>query len=72
MRRTVGRGVMAPGFGSVATLLVLGVLAPALEAQSASDIVDRMLGEYARRAESVNDYTLVQEVMGFETGSYVE
>ena len=56
----------------LASTLGLAILAPALSAQSAADIVERMLDEYARRAEGVDDYTLVQEVMGFETVSYFE
>lgn len=39
-------------------------------AQSASEIIDRMLGHYEVRAEGIDDYTLVQSVMGFETVSY--
>jgi hypothetical protein len=54
------------------SVVVLAALTPAAGAQSASEIVDRMLDEYARRAEGVEDYTLVQEVMGFETVSYYE
>jgi len=56
----------------LAALVLPGLLlaAPPASAQSASDIVDRMLAEYARRAEGVDDYTLVQEVMGFETVAY--
>ena len=55
-----------------AAVVMLGALVPGAGAQSASDIVERMLAEYARRAEGVDDYTLVQQVMGFETVSYFE
>ena len=56
-------------FGTVARLAVAIPTAP-LSAQSASDIVERMLSEYARRAEGVENYTLIQDAMGFETISY--
>lgn len=42
------------------------------EAQSASDIVERMLSEYARRVADVDNYSLIQQTMGFETVSYFE
>lgn len=41
-------------------------------AQSAADIVERMLSEYASRVADVDNYTLVQQTMGFETISYFE
>jgi hypothetical protein len=55
--------------GLALTALLVG--APA-QAQSAAEIVDRMLAEYERRAENVDNYTIVQDVMGFETVSYFE
>jgi hypothetical protein len=55
-------------YAAVSGLLVA---APA-HAQSAAEIVDRMLAEYERRAENVDNYTVVQDVMGFETVSYFE
>jgi hypothetical protein len=54
-------------------LLAVGTLivtAAPLSAQSAADVVDSMMSEYARRAENVDNYTLVQDAMGFETVSY--
>lgn len=48
------------------------VLATSVGAQSAADVIDRMLAEHERRAANVDDYTLVQEVMGFQTLSYFE
>lgn len=39
-------------------------------AQSASEIIDRMMSEYAQRAEGIDDYTVVQETMGMTTTSH--
>jgi len=41
-------------------------------AQSASDVVDAMLAAYESRIEGVQNYTLVQAVMGFEAVTYYE
>lgn len=58
---------------SSAVLVALAASLPAHgTAQSASDIVERMLSEYARRVADVDNYTLVQQTMGFETVSYFE
>lgn len=51
-----------------ATILVVAAVPAA--AQSASEIIDRMLTGYEARTEGVDDYTLVQDVMGVETASY--
>ena len=72
MQMTVTSPIRALGVRAALTGVMLVALAPGLGAQSASDIVGRMLDEYARRAERVDDYTLVQQVMGFETVSYFE
>lgn len=69
---TTSREVRGAAFRLAAVVVALASFAPAAAAQSASDIVDRMLEEYARRADGVDDYTLIQEVMGFETVSYFE
>lgn len=57
----------------------LGILATSVAAvpthgaaQSAADVVERMLSEYASRVADVDNYTLVQQTMGFETVSYFE
>ena len=55
----------------VAAAIVFASPAP-LVAQSAADIVRQMLAEYERRTEGVENYTLVQDAMGFETVSYFE
>jgi hypothetical protein len=58
---------------AIKVLLAIGVVlvtAPPASAQSAADVVNRMMTEYARRAENVENYTLVQDAMGFETVSY--
>lgn len=43
---------------------------PAASAQSASEIIDRMMSEYAQRAEGIDNYTIVQETMGMTMNSY--
>jgi hypothetical protein len=48
------------------------VVAVRAGAQSPADIFDRMLADYSSRIEGVDDYTLVQETMGFETVLYFE
>ena len=63
MKRSAMRCLLA------STMLL--VAAP-VGAQSATDIVGRMLSEYERRAEGVENYTLIQDAMGFETVSYFE
>lgn len=50
-------------------LALLATAAPA-SAQSASEIIDRMLSEYEARTAGVENYTLVQDFMGFRTTSY--
>ncbi len=41
-------------------------------AQSAGDVLNRMVAEYERRVKNVDNYTLVQETMGMETAQYYE
>lgn len=65
-----GGGILR-GLASFA--LAASVLAPAatpVAAQNAGEIIDRMLDAYEARTEGVDDYTLVQRFMGFETVSY--
>lgn len=50
--------------------LVLALTATPAASQSASEIIDRMLDEYEARTAGIDDYTLVQEFMGFRTESY--
>lgn len=64
MRRTIT--------GFAATLALVTTLATGASAQSVSDIVDQMYAAYERQAASVDNYTLVQTVMGFESTSYFE
>jgi hypothetical protein len=52
-------------------LLLVALGAPAAHAQSAKDILDRMVAEYERRADGVTDYTLVQETMGVTMVTYM-
>jgi len=49
---------------------LLLIAAAGAHAQSVSDIVDRMYDSYERQAEGIDDYTLVQTVMGVETTSH--
>lgn len=53
-----------------AALALLATLSTTLVAQSVSDIVERMYSSYERQAQGIDDYTLVQSMMGFETESY--
>ena len=56
-------------------MLVAGLVIAAagkLSAQSASEIVDAMLAAYEARIADVENYTLVQAVMGFEAVTYFE
>ncbi len=55
--------------------LLLGlwvVGASQIHAQSAEEILTNMLDEFERRAQGVDNYTLIQEAMGFQTMSYFE
>jgi len=54
------------------TLALMIALTGGLAAQSVSDIVDDMYAAYERQAEGVDNYTLVQTVMGFESTTYFE
>jgi hypothetical protein len=59
---------MLPAFASA---LVLATSLPqGVASQSVSDIVDQMYASYERQAANVDNYTVVQSVMGFETTSY--
>jgi hypothetical protein len=53
-------------------LTVTAVTAPELRAQSAADIINRMVADYERQTQNVDNYTIVQETMGMETVSYFE
>lgn len=56
----------------LAGVMLASLLAQPAGAQSGAGVVERMLTEYARRAEGVENYTLVQDAMGLETLSYFE
>jgi hypothetical protein len=58
-------------FALLAAALVVAA-APHVHAQSAGEIFDRMLAEHERRTEGIENYTLVQQTMGFETVMYFE
>lgn len=59
----LGRSVLAVG-------LVALSLAPAVAAQSAGDVLERAMERYADRVADVDNYTVVQEAMGFTATSY--
>lgn len=50
--------------------LALASTAVPLAGQSATEIIDRMLAEYEARTEGIDNYTLVQDFMGFQATSY--
>jgi hypothetical protein len=60
-------------FRGTSTSLVLGVLvATSVAGQSVSDVVDGMYEAYERQAAGVDNYTIVQTMMGFESVNYFE
>jgi hypothetical protein len=57
----------------ISTSLVLGALvATSAAGQSVADIVEGMYEAYERQAVGIDNYTLVQSMMGFETVNYFE
>lgn len=56
--------------GSAIAVVMLLCSAAGATGQDAGAIIDRMLDAYEERTEGIDDYTLVQQVMGFETVSY--
>lgn len=56
----------------LACVLLAGTTNGPLLAQTPKEIVDHMLEAYADNAEGVDNYTLVQDMMGFETTMYFE
>lgn len=66
MSQITARRLRALALGAT---VLLASAAPA-GAQSAAEIIDRMLDGYEARTEGIDDYTLVQDVMGFRTVSY--
>ncbi len=58
---------------ALSTLLLPAMMVgTGLQAQSAADVINRMVSVYEENAEGVDNYTIVQEVMGMETVSYFE
>jgi hypothetical protein len=57
---------------AVSAALALGATATPVTAQSVADIVEGMYESYERQAEGVDNYSLVQTMMGMETTSYFE
>ncbi|UCG88657.1 MAG: hypothetical protein JSW71_09005 [Gemmatimonadota bacterium] len=57
----------------ISAVLGLAVVVGAdLQAQSAADVINRMVSAYERQTRNVENYTIVQETMGVETVSYFE
>lgn len=56
----------------VVALVALGTSTPQASAQSVQEVVDGMYAAFERQAEGIDDYTLVQSVMGFDATSYFE
>lgn len=63
MRRTVDGPVYA-------LLLAVATSAAPAEAQSVAEVVDDMVSAFERQTGGIENYTIVQTVMGFETVSY--
>jgi hypothetical protein len=57
---------------AVALTVVSAFLAGSAAAQSPKEIFDNMLAEYERRIANVDNYTVVQEMMGVEAVMYYE
>jgi hypothetical protein len=53
-------------------VVMLAAASSSLAGQSVADLVEQMYDSYERQAEGVDNYTLVQNVMGVETTSYFE
>jgi hypothetical protein len=64
--------MLTPARVLTAALVTTLALPAAGRAQSAADILNRMLSEYERRSQGVENYTIVQETMGIETVTYFE
>jgi hypothetical protein len=56
--------------GLLAGALLATATPSSVSAQSASEIIDRMMSEYAERAAGIDNYTVVQETMGMTMSSY--
>jgi hypothetical protein len=58
----------------VCSVIIVALLLPSTPAsgQSVQDVVDLMYDAVERQSEGVDDYTVVQSVMGFETVTYFE
>lgn len=69
MTRMVKRGTST---AAVAALAVLAAAPAAVQAQSAKDVLETALERYEQRMEGVDNYTIVQQVMGFESTTYME
>jgi hypothetical protein len=62
----------SPLRSAIVLTAVSAFLAGSAAAQSPKEIFDNMLAEYERRIENVDNYTVVQEMMGVEAVMYYE
>lgn len=53
-------------------LLLAGIAPAGLEAQTGGDVLRTALDRYQERMEGIEDYTVIQEAMGFESTTYFE
>lgn len=53
-------------------LILLAALPGLAFAQSAKEVVEEAFARYARRMEGIENYTVVQETLGFQTTTYFE
>ena len=58
--------------GISTSLVLCALVATSVAGQSVADIVDRMYEAYERQAAGVDNYTVVQTIMGFESVDYFE
>ena len=63
---------MAPTVVALLALTRLAAAPSGVAAQSVQDVVERMYAAYEEQAARVDNYTIVQSMMGFETTSYFE
>jgi hypothetical protein len=66
-------GPMLTAYRVCATTLTLAAIAFSnTQAQSAADIINQMVSDYEQQTQGVDNYTVVQEIMGMETVSYFQ
>lgn len=61
-----------PSFALLAALALASVSASPVSAQSAEELLRTAMDRHQERMEGIQDYTVVQEVMGFQSTTYFE